>query len=136
VVQPILGDISPNNNTYHWNKTVHDPSPNSITGEDDDDAVRPETNMLLKANEGLDLQQNQPNPFNNNTTITFYLNESESARLIILDTNGRLVKQFEGFETGYNEIRVVADDLGGNGIYYYQLVTKNATITKKMVLIK
>ncbi len=135
VVQPILGDISPNNNTYHWNKTVHDPSPNSITGEDDD-AVRPETNMLLKANEGLDLQQNQPNPFNDNTTITFYLNESESARLIILDTNGRLVKQFEGFETGYNEIRVVADDLGGNGIYYYQLVTKNATITKKMVLIR
>src|SRR5690606_2863906 len=34
VVQPILGDMNPSNNSYSWNRTVQNPSPNSITGGD------------------------------------------------------------------------------------------------------
>jgi hypothetical protein len=135
VVQPILGDMSPSNNTYSWNKTVHDPAPNSINGEDGNTVI-PEANFLSETKDGLNLLQNQPNPFKNHTVIPFYLNESEQARLIVLDTNGRLIKQYNGFTKGYNELTIFAEELNGNGIYYYQLVTKNTTLTEKMVLIK
>lgn len=135
VVQPILGDISPNNNTYSWTKIVHDPSPNSMTGGDQNAEI-PESSLLSETKDALRLLQNQPNPFKNYTVIPFYLNESEMARLNILDTNGRLVKQFNGFTKGYNEVTIFAEELNGSGIYYYQLVTKNNTVTEKMVLIR
>jgi hypothetical protein len=138
VVQPTLGDISPSNNTYSWTKTVHDPSPNSITGNDDDDdgVVESFESDLSKGGETFKLLQNQPNPFKNLTIIPFYLNNDEPARLIILDMNGRLIKEYDGFSQGYNEVKVGDEELDGNGIYYYQLVTKNTTATEKMVLIK
>ena len=134
VVEPILGDISPNNNTYSWTKTVHSSSPNPFGGDEDENIEKPTPNLQIVKE--LKLLQNQPNPFKNHTIIPFYLNENSPARLVILDMNGRLINQFDGFEKGYNEVRVDAEELDGNGVYYYQLITKKSTITEKMVLIK
>ena len=136
VVEPILGDISPSNNAYSWTKTVHDSSPNTIIGEDGNEVEKPETDYQLQVDEECNLLQNQPNPFKSHTIIPFNLNETESAKLIILDTNGRLLKQYDGFVAGYNEVNVEADELEGSGIYYYQLITKNSIETGKMILIE
>jgi hypothetical protein len=136
VVQPILGDLSPMNNTYSWNKKIPNSGPNNITGDEESTTYKTGVNILSNAGESLQLLQNQPNPFKNYTIIPFYLNESEAAWLMILDANGRLIKEFGGFEKGYNQVQVDAADLEGNGVYYYQLVTQSTTKIEKMVLIK
>ena len=46
------------------------------------------------------------------------------------------VKSFDGFEKGYNEVKIGAEDLDGSGVYYYQLTTEDSKFTRKMVLIK
>ena len=129
VVQPTLGDLNPNNNASSWTRVVVDPSPNSIVIEDQTETQQ------TRNNETIELLQNQPNPFRNQTVIPFFLVENESAKLIILDINGRLIKTFEGFNKGYNQLEIDKESLDGNGIYYYQLITKAKTITRKMILI-
>ena len=129
VVQPTLGDLNPNNNSSSWTRAVVDPSPNSIVIEDQSETFQ------IRDIETIELRQNQPNPFRSQTAIPFFLVGDESAKLIILDVNGRLVKEFEGFTEGYNQVEINKEDLDGNGIYYYQLITKSNTITKKMILI-
>lgn len=130
IVLPTLGDINSSNNNYSWTRTVHDPSPNSIG--DDDNQSENDQSMLTGASPKL--FQNHPNPFSNTTIIPIYI--VDNGKLNVLDMNGRLIKQFTGFTKGYHEVKVTSEDLGGDGIYYFQLVTKNATITEKMVFIR
>ena len=83
------------------------------------------------------LFQNVPNPFNSVTTIDFELAKRENAQIVIYDTNGRLVKHYEGlFKKGINSVIVSYDELNGNGIYYYQLETESFSATRKMILIE
>ncbi|MFK7808261.1 MAG: T9SS type A sorting domain-containing protein, partial [Saprospiraceae bacterium] len=85
----------------------------------------------------LELLQNIPNPFANETLIGFNLPESMAVTISIYDLSGRVLKQIEGdFEKGYNAVSVAQDELrGSTGIMYYQLSTPKRQITKKMTLI-
>jgi hypothetical protein len=83
------------------------------------------------------LEQNQPNPFRNETVIGFTLPEAMPAHLSIFDITGRLMKRVEGdFQRGYNQITIDGDDLRSRGVLYYQLETRDYLATKKMVLIE
>lgn len=133
VVQPILGDMNPSNNSYSWNRAVQNPSPNSITGGDQ----VPEAEIIREAlarDKVTQLLQNQPNPFKISTVVPFYLVDATAARLSVFDSKGRLVRQYEGFTEGYNEVNILAADLGGNGLYYYRLQTNETILTGKMIL--
>jgi Secretion system C-terminal sorting domain len=80
------------------------------------------------------LFQNQPNPFHENTFITFYISEAQSVRLKIIDIHGNLVKVLtNNFAEGYNQFEIQTADTETVGVYFYQLVTEDETITKKMV---
>ncbi len=82
------------------------------------------------------LYNNKPNPFKEETTISFDLPEAGNARLTIFDISGRVVKSFnKEFGAGYNEIQVDKATLKGSGIYFYQLETATNTAKKKMILI-
>ncbi|MCB9353729.1 MAG: HYR domain-containing protein [Lewinellaceae bacterium] len=82
------------------------------------------------------LYQNQPNPFNNSTTIGFRLPESGRAALRIFNASGQLVKTVVGnFEKGYNEVTFRRDEFGTPGVYYYELETPMHSDRKKMILI-
>ncbi|MFK7806169.1 MAG: cohesin domain-containing protein, partial [Saprospiraceae bacterium] len=81
----------------------------------------------------LQLYQNRPNPFRQETVIGFDLPEASSAAILIYDASGKLLKQVEGdFEKGYNNISVSKEDLTP-GLLHYQLVTPNGTATRKMI---
>ena len=82
------------------------------------------------------LQQNNPNPFSNTTTITFDLPKGETGALEITDLSGRIIYSQAGFAAGRNEVRLNAKIFATAGVYFYRLRTENGVITRKMVATK
>ena len=81
----------------------------------------------------LQLHQNTPNPFRQETVIGFELPEASNAILSIYDVSGKLLKRIEAdYEKGYNSIFLSNEGLSP-GLLYYQLVTPIGTITNKMI---
>jgi hypothetical protein len=89
------------------------------------------------------MEQNYPNPFNPNTTITYTVKEQARVSLKIYNVAGQLVKTLvDDVKTpGIAHAKVWdgrnnAGQPVSSGVYFYKLVTKNFTQTKKMVLLK
>ena len=83
------------------------------------------------------LYQNNPNPWNMNTTIGFDLPEDAAVKLTVFDVTGKAVKMIEGnFKAGYNTITLAVADLPSTGVMYYRLDSGEYSASKKMVLIK
>jgi hypothetical protein len=95
---------------------------------------------FAKGQDGLEsatfaLYQNQPNPFNDMTLISFRLPESGRAALRVFNASGQLVKTVVGnFEKGYNELTFRRDEFGAPGVYYYELESSKNSDRKKMIL--
>jgi len=83
------------------------------------------------------LSQNYPNPFNPTTVIEFTMLKSGPASLIVYDLLGREVKVLVNgtMDAGTYKATFDARDLTG-GTYFYTLKSGDASITKKMVLVK
>jgi hypothetical protein len=89
------------------------------------------------------LSQNYPNPFNPTTTIDFTVKELAPVTVKIYNVRGQLVKTLanDRFEPGVThqltwDGRNNAGQSVSSGVYFYKLVTKSFTQTKKMVLLK
>jgi hypothetical protein len=88
------------------------------------------------------LAQNQPNPFNPETSITFTLVERMHARLYIYNVNGARVRTLvDGeIEAGAHSVAWNGTDNRGetvaSGVYYYRLDAGGQSATKQMVLLK
>lgn len=80
------------------------------------------------------LNQNAPNPFAENTTITYFIPDNAGhAEMIFSDLNGKIIKTVELSEKGEGLLHVFADNLS-SGIYTYSIVVDGMLIeTKKMV---
>ena len=101
-------------------------------------------NLELKANEALNgidmhrfaLLQNNPNPFNGETSIGFVLPNAGTATLRIIDVNGKEVYRESGSYTkGYHRLTIKRKDLQASGVYYYQLESGSDVAIKKLVVI-
>jgi len=84
----------------------------------------------------FELSQNNPNPFNSRTTITFELPVRSTVNLVIRDQFGRTVmtKQ-QAFEKGTGQLQLDRGDLIA-GVYYYTLEAGDFTATKRMLIIE
>jgi hypothetical protein len=93
-----------------------------------------QTDLTLTNSESIVLNQNVPNPFAEQTTITYNLPQSvQKAQLLFYDANGKLIKAVDLTERGKGQINVFANDLS-NGIYSYALVVDGQIIdTKRMI---
>ncbi|HKR03604.1 MAG TPA: tail fiber domain-containing protein [Bacteroidia bacterium] len=91
----------------------------------------------LSSKNSIILNQNDPNPFAQSTTITWFLPEdSKNAKLYFYDNTGRILKTVLISETGDGELLVYCSDLK-SGIYTYSLVVNDKVIdSKKMVCTK
>ena len=80
------------------------------------------------------LNQNVPNPFAEQTTITYYLPDNVNrAQMLFFDQSGKIIKSVELKEKGQGQLNVFANDLT-NAIYTYSLIVDGVSIeTKKMV---
>ena len=97
--------------------------------------------------ESFRLNQNFPNPFNPQTTISFSLPKSSSIRLIIFDVLGQVVysREEKDIMPGvYSVIWNGENQSGtnvGSGVYFYRIIARGRneetfTATKKMILIR
>ena len=93
-----------------------------------------EDNQIIKS---FTLYQNYPNPFNPNTTIAYYIPEESFVKLSVFNSLGQLIKVLvnENQKLGEYKINFSAEDLT-SGIYYYQLISDNNSITRKLLLLK
>ncbi len=83
------------------------------------------------------LKQNYPNPFNPNTIISFSIPERANVNLKVYDMLGNELVTLINKETeaGSYKINFNANGLP-SGVYFYQLVSTDYIVTKKMLLIK
>jgi hypothetical protein len=85
----------------------------------------------------FELDQNQPNPFKDNTFIGFQLPGESRVTLSVFDVQGRvLFQKTDHFAAGQQGLVLERAQLGqGSGLLYYQIETNYGTITRKMVLV-
>ena len=87
--------------------------------------------------EAFTLHQNTPNPFSDQTLISFYLPAPTEVTLRISDITGKVIKNYTGsFDKGNNYIQLSKDDLNVSGVLHYTLSTNEKTDTKRMVILK
>lgn len=80
------------------------------------------------------LNQNAPNPFAEQTIISYSIPESvKHAQILFYDENGRLIKAVDLDQRGLGQLNVFGSDLS-SGIYSYTLVADGVVVaTKQMV---
>ncbi|HEX5112477.1 MAG TPA: T9SS type A sorting domain-containing protein, partial [Saprospiraceae bacterium] len=84
----------------------------------------------------FELLQNEPNPFNGATQIGYVIPESGSVILTLFDVTGKeLFRQTLNGTKGLNKVDVTKDQIGAQGIVYYQVQFKGYTATKKMLIL-
>lgn len=91
-------------------------------------------NINLSDKNIIVLNQNVPNPFAEQTTITYNVPEKYGYAQIIFSTiDGKIIKAVDITKKGRGQLNVFASDLS-SGMYTYSLVVDGKTIdTKKMV---
>ncbi len=88
------------------------------------------------------LSQNFPNPFNNETVITFALPRTSNVRIEIFNILGQKVRDLvdERVTAGYKKVVWNGKDNNGksvaSGIYFYQIVADEFVDVQKMTLLK
>jgi hypothetical protein len=98
------------------------------------DAPTTERSIELTNVNSIILDQNLPNPFAENTIITYNIPEDvNNAKLLFYDLNGRVIKEMIIEERGASKLTVYGENLK-TGIYTYSLIADGKLIaTKKMV---
>ncbi|MFK7936493.1 MAG: tail fiber domain-containing protein, partial [Saprospiraceae bacterium] len=83
------------------------------------------------------LEQNQPNPFNGQTTIRYFLPEStQQAQIQITDINGKVLKVENIAHTGQGLLSLDAKTMP-QGTYAYSLIVDGQLVeTRQMILVK
>jgi hypothetical protein len=100
-------------------------------------AMSRESTGVAGAPAKFELFQNQPNPFNPVTTISFSLPEPQDVRVTVYNPRGQVVRTLvDGHrEAGVHQLRLEADGLA-SGVYFYRIDAGPYSDTKKMLLMK
>lgn len=85
----------------------------------------------------VSLSQNQPNPFNSQTTIQYTLKANANVNFTVTDIAGRVVKVIDtqNLSAGTHTINLNASDFAA-GAYNYTLTSNGQSVTKKMFVTK
>ena len=85
----------------------------------------------------FELFQNTPNPFSENTEISFVIPERGEVALKLYDVNGVLLREFnQDFDSGFNKISISKKDLGiSSGVVIYTLESGSFKATKEMIVV-
>jgi hypothetical protein len=91
-------------------------------------------NVNLSDVDVIVLNQNVPNPFAEQTTITYNVPEKYNfAQLVFKTVEGKIIRTVDITKKGRGQVNVFANDLS-NGLYTYSLIVDGTTVdTKKMV---
>jgi subtilisin-like proprotein convertase family protein len=86
---------------------------------------------------GIELFQNEPNPFRGQTTVSFVMPSSAKATLSVFDVTGKVVAvRVVDAVKGLNSEIFTREQLGATGVLYYTLESGDFTATKKMIIVE
>ena len=82
------------------------------------------------------LYQNSPNPFTDETIISFHLPEPDFVHLKVYNISGELIYDLERyFEAGQGMLNLSSKMLSSSGMLYYTIETNKYHATKRMILL-
>ena len=97
----------------------------------------PKKEIQQSENGGFKIYPSQPNPFEEETTIGFDLEENTKMTFTIQDISGKVVKIIEKeFLAGFNKVTVRQEDFEEAGIYFFTFKSKTHKATGKIILIQ
>ena len=80
------------------------------------------------------LDQNYPNPFSQQTTVTFTLPNAATVRFFVVDAMGHLVNSFERhYEAGEQSLMLDMSSYG-SGVYFYGIEVDGERRMRKMIM--
>jgi Chaperone of endosialidase/Secretion system C-terminal sorting domain len=88
------------------------------------------SNVVINAS----LEQNKPNPFNNNTTIYYSIPRGSKGQINIYDQTGKIVKTLDANESGRSELS--GYDLTAGTYTYTLLINGKIALSKQMLVIR
>jgi hypothetical protein len=132
--QQQIDDLNAIVNSHHVSPSQNNEEEQNNNGQGQDHSNAIDVTLSSKT---IVLNQNQPNPFQEQTTITYFIPENtKNVKIIFTDSKGYVLKEIEINETGKGQLNVYAQDLS-SGTYTYTLVADGVTIdSKKMVCTK
>ena len=84
----------------------------------------------------FELLQNEPNPFTGTTQIGYVIPSSGEVILSMFDLTGKqLFNQTLSGVKGMNRVEISKDQIGAQGMVYYQIQFQGYTATKKMLIL-
>ncbi len=84
----------------------------------------------------FELLQNEPNPFTNTTQIGYVIPQRGEVTLTLFDLTGKqLLSQTLSGAKGLNKVELTKDQIGAQGMIYYQIQFQGYTATKKMLIL-
>jgi hypothetical protein len=87
--------------------------------------------------ESFHLLQSKPNPATQQTELGFILPAAAEATLRVMDLNGRVIRTISNtYSAGYHQVTLTKEELGGAGVYFYELTSGNQSARRKMVFIQ
>jgi trimeric autotransporter adhesin len=85
--------------------------------------------------DGASLEQNIPNPFSNETVISYNLPQQvNSASLVVYDLSGKQITSFPITEKGASSITITSEKLAG-GIYIYSVMADGRILDSKRMVV-
>lgn len=92
-------------------------------------------NTITESSNGNLLFQNQPNPFNQSTIISFQIiKDANNPKILFRNLNGELVKSITISQKGKGQVTVDASELKP-GTYTYTLIVNNQSVDTKLMVI-
>ncbi|MFT6808641.1 MAG: hypothetical protein ACJA01_001867, partial [Saprospiraceae bacterium] len=89
------------------------------------------------AESALIVMQNNPNPFKGETNIRFYQNQNGIVDLRVYDLTGKVLHtQSASFDKGWHSVSLDSEDIGGAGVYIYEVSNGQQSIRKKMITVE
>src|SRR5690606_30233886 len=90
---------------------------------------------LSQGNASLSVDQNFPNPFQDETVIPVRLSKDSDFELIVTDLQGRVLmsKSYRG-SMGLNSVKIEREQLQQAGVLFYTVKNDKSSVTHKMVL--
>lgn len=84
----------------------------------------------------LEVSQNTPNPWTDDTQITINVPEADDVRVTVYDINGRVVYDVNNYyNAGKHTLSLDSEKVGQSGIYYYQVNYRAESMRYKMIKI-
>jgi hypothetical protein len=133
-VLPYLQAVSPGEFSSNGSTTTDPITLSYVTGIEFDNLCLVGVEEGLTNSNGIEVSQNQPNPFTGTTTIEISSNTVAPVMLEVSNIMGQTVYNMNaGTINGTMNVELNASDLG-SGVYFYTVTIGNESISRKMIV--